>query len=116
MSLKKMTGLTGLPVCKNPGHVLNILYGKILRTLQMMPESSSYRRYTEEIVSYRAAIVAQSKSAEDIEKRIDCGQAEELIKQAENELDLARNLLISKPWEDIIAEPEVDQWIWPPTK
>nr|XP_014279289.1 NADH dehydrogenase [ubiquinone] 1 alpha subcomplex subunit 5 [Halyomorpha halys] len=114
MSLKKSTKLTGLAVCKNPAHVLTLLYGKIIRVLSDMPCSSAYRKYTEEIVSTRAAIVCACTSPDDIERFICCGQAEELILQAEKELLLARNLLLSKPWEPLITKPEPDQWVWPP--
>ncbi|CAH1398116.1 unnamed protein product [Nezara viridula] len=113
-SWKKSTKLTGLPVCKNPAHVLTLLYGKIIRVLNKMPASSAYRKYTEEIVSTRAAIVAACPCPEDIEKNICCGQAEELILQAERELHLAKNLLLTRPWEPLIAKPEPDQWLWPP--
>jgi len=81
-----------------------------------MPEDASYRKYTEEIVSHRAKIVQQSDTVEDIEKKINCGQAEELIIQAENELVLTRKMLAFKPWESIIAKPNADQWLWPPGK
>lgn len=58
----------------------------------------------------------QSESVESLEKQINCGQAEELIVQAENELVLTRKMLAFKPWESIIARPNADQWSWPPTK
>lgn len=101
-----------------------------------MPEDAAYRKYTEEIVSHRAKIVQQvhsyylfviplmyirliyfqSETVEDIEQKINCGQAEELIVQAENELVLSRKMLAFKPWEPIIARPNADQWLWPPGK
>lgn len=49
----------GLAVNPNPHHTLGALYGKILRTLQKMPEQSVYRKYTEQIVKERAAILQQ---------------------------------------------------------
>lgn len=49
----------GLAVAANPHYTLGTLYGKILRTLQKMPESSVYRRYTEQIVKERAAVLKQ---------------------------------------------------------
>lgn len=58
----------------------------------------------------------QSETVEDFEKKINCGQAEELIIQAENELILTRKMLVFKPWESIIAKPNADQWSWPPGK
>lgn len=49
----------GLAVAANPHHTLGALYGKILRTLQNMPETSVYRKYTEQIVRERAAVLSQ---------------------------------------------------------
>lgn len=52
------TGLTGLHVAKNPHHTLTALYNKILRAVAKMPQDAAYRRYTEQIVSERAKVVA----------------------------------------------------------
>ncbi|XP_063616105.1 NADH dehydrogenase [ubiquinone] 1 alpha subcomplex subunit 5 [Cydia splendana] len=114
--IKKTTGLMGLAVAQNPHHTLGALYGKILRTLKRMPETSVYRKYTEQIVRERAAVLTQTKDVFEIEKAINCGQAEELIVQAENELNLARKMLNWKPWEDLVARAPKGQWDWPPTK
>lgn len=58
----------------------------------------------------------QTKDVFEIEQRINCGQAEELIIQAENELNLARKMLNWKPWEPLMAKPPKGQWDWPPAK
>lgn len=47
----------GLAVAPNPHHTLGALYGKILRVLQKMPESSVYRKFTEQIVEERVAVL-----------------------------------------------------------
>ncbi|CAH2050745.1 unnamed protein product, partial [Iphiclides podalirius] len=114
--LKKTTGLVGVAVAANPHHTLSSLYGKILRTLQRMPPNAAYRKYTEQIVRERAAVLQQTKDAYELESKINCGQAEELIIQAENELNLARKMLNWKPWDPLIAKPPSGQWDWPPTK
>lgn len=111
--LKKTTGLTGLEVAKNPHHTLGVLYGKILRALQKMPESASYRRYTEQIVKDRAAIISKTECIATAEKEINCGQIEEVILQAEKELILARKMLGWKPWEPLVRKSPTDQWAWP---
>lgn len=49
----------GLAVAPNAHHTLGALYGKILRTLQKMPDNSSYKKYTEQIVRERAAVLQQ---------------------------------------------------------
>lgn len=113
---KVTTGLTGLAVAKNPHHTLGVLYGKILRTLQKMPENAAYRKYTEEIVNERAQIIKSNQSVDAIEKQIGCGQIEEVIVQAENELILARKMLNWKPWEPLVKEAPPNQWVWPPAQ
>ncbi|KAJ3642353.1 hypothetical protein Zmor_025148 [Zophobas morio] len=115
-AIKKTTGLTGLAVAKHPHHTLGVLYGKILRTLQKMPEEAAYRKYTEEIICERAEVLKRNSSVEGVEKQIKCGQVEELIVQAENELILARKMLTWKPWEPLLKEAPANQWVWPPAK
>jgi NADH dehydrogenase (ubiquinone) 1 alpha subcomplex subunit 5 len=51
-----------------------------------------------------------------VERKIGCGQVEELILQAENELILARKMLSWKPWEPPVTKPVPQQWTWPHTK
>ncbi|XP_077295909.1 NADH dehydrogenase (ubiquinone) subunit ND-13B isoform X1 [Arctopsyche grandis] len=114
-ALKKTTGLTGLAVAINPHHNLSVLYNKILRTLQQMPETAAYRKYTEQIINERSAVLKQTPIVAEVEKKIGCGQAEELIFQAENELVLARKMLIWKPWEPLVSKAPKGQWDWPPT-
>lgn len=54
--LFQTTGLVGLAVAANAHHTLNALYGKILRTLQKMPDCP-YKKYTEQIVRDRTCVV-----------------------------------------------------------
>ncbi|KAJ9588139.1 hypothetical protein L9F63_018497 [Diploptera punctata] len=115
-ALKKTTGLTGMAVAANPHHTLGALYSKILRAVQKMPPNAAYRKYTELIVKDRAEAVQTTKSVDELERKIGCGQAEELIVQAENELMLARKMLVWKPWEPLITNAVANQWTWPPTK
>ncbi|XP_055911030.1 NADH dehydrogenase [ubiquinone] 1 alpha subcomplex subunit 5 [Eupeodes corollae] len=114
--LKASTGLTGLAVCHNPHHVLSVLYGKIQRALTKMPSDAAYRKYTEKIVTERANLVNSTKDIPALEKAIGCGQVEELIVQAENELILARKMLGWKPWESLVKPAPAKQWDWPPAQ
>ncbi|XP_055384311.1 NADH dehydrogenase [ubiquinone] 1 alpha subcomplex subunit 5 [Condylostylus longicornis] len=114
--LKKSTGLTGLAVAVNPHHTLTGLYGKILRVLAKMPPDAGYRKNTEKIVQERANIVKTTPNVADVEKKINCGQVEELIIQAENELVLARKMLGWKPWEPLMKPIPEKQWDWPPAQ
>ncbi|KAL1378333.1 hypothetical protein quinque_003947 [Culex quinquefasciatus] len=115
-AIKKATGLTGMAVAKNPHHTLTALYNKILRAVAKMPQEAAYRRYTEQIVGERAKIVASTSSVKEIEQKVNCGQVEELILQAENELVLARKMLGWKPWEPLVKQAPATQWAWPPAQ
>jgi len=112
-AIKKTTGLTGLAVAVKPHHTLSVMYGKILRAIQQMPAEASYRKYTEQVVTERAQHVKNEPDVQKLEKLIGCGQVEELIIQAENELLLARNMLEWKPWEPLVKQAPPNQWKWP---
>lgn len=58
----------------------------------------------------------QTQDVFDIERKIGCGQVEELIVQAENELLLSRKFLSWKPWEPLQRHAPQRQWDWPPVK
>ncbi|CAH1170866.1 unnamed protein product [Phaedon cochleariae] len=113
---KITTGLTGLAVAAKPHHTLGVLYSKILRTLQKMPQDAAYRRHTEIIINERAQILKSNSDIEVVENQIGCGQIEEVIVQAENELILARKMLNWKPWEPLLREAPPNQWAWPPAQ
>ncbi|XP_073429508.1 NADH dehydrogenase [ubiquinone] 1 alpha subcomplex subunit 5 [Dendrobates tinctorius] len=111
--VKKTTGLVGLAVSQNPHDRLRILYTKILAALQTIPKDAAYRKYTEQIVNDRFSAVKTESSIEKLEEKINCGQIEEVIAQAENELYLVRKMSEWKPWEPLVEEPPADQWKWP---
>ncbi|XP_044575785.1 NADH dehydrogenase [ubiquinone] 1 alpha subcomplex subunit 5 isoform X1 [Cotesia glomerata] len=115
-NLKKTTFLKGLEVAKHPHHSLTNIYTRILRVLAKFPTTSAYRTSTEQIVKERAEIVKNTPDVETLEKKIGCGQVEELVVQAENELLLARKMAVWKPWEPLAEPIPKDQWTWPPHK
>ncbi|XP_062238573.1 NADH dehydrogenase [ubiquinone] 1 alpha subcomplex subunit 5 [Platichthys flesus] len=111
--VKKTTGLVGLAVSLNPHERLRILYSKILASVQTMPQDAAYRKYTEQLVSERYDHVKTEPDVEKLEKKINCGQIEEVIFQAECELSLSRKMSEWKPWEPLTEEPPTNQWKWP---
>ena len=112
--MKVSTGLTGLPVHPDGATQLRMLYGKILRVLDKMPAEAAYRQYTAGIISERLDVVNKNPhNLEKLEATINCGQVEELISQAEQELMLARKMVKWQPWEPLVEEAPPTQWKWP---
>uniref|UniRef100_A0A8C6UBU2 NADH dehydrogenase [ubiquinone] 1 alpha subcomplex subunit 5 n=1 Tax=Neogobius melanostomus TaxID=47308 RepID=A0A8C6UBU2_9GOBI len=111
--LKKTTGLVGLAVSQNPHERLRVLYSKILASLQTMPQDAAYRRYTEQLVGERLHHVAMEPNVDKLEQKINCGQIEEVIFQAECELGLSRKMSEWKAWEPLVEEAPPNQWKWP---
>ncbi|XP_036615758.1 NADH dehydrogenase [ubiquinone] 1 alpha subcomplex subunit 5 [Trichosurus vulpecula] len=111
--LKKTTGLVGLAVCETPRERLRLLYSKILDALEFMPANAAYRKYTEQITNERLNMVKEETDLQKLEDKLQAGQLEEVILQAENELSLARKMLTWKPWEPLVEEPPANQWKWP---
>lgn len=110
---KLTTNLTRLAVAKNPHHMLGVFYNKSLRALAKMPTDYAYRKHTEQIILERAEMVKSTQDVLELEKKIGCGQIEEVIIQAENELKLTRKVLEWKSWEPLENEPPANQWKWP---
>lgn len=61
--------------------VLCALYSKTLSLLQGFPKEAVYRQQTEQVVQQRLQIVQAESNVTTIEKKIGCGQVEELIDQ-----------------------------------
>eukprot|EP01136_Pigoraptor_vietnamica_P042873 Opistho-1_new@17543 len=57
--------------------------------------------------------VVQETDHAAIESKIGCGQVEELIVQAKDELQLAEKMTQWKPWERLVAPAPSNQWQWP---
>ncbi|VDP14458.1 unnamed protein product [Soboliphyme baturini] len=131
--LKTTTGLTGLNVSRNPHHYLKIVYNRILRGIQEIPEEAAYRKSVERIVGERLRLVETEPDPIKLEEKIGMGQLEEVITQfdlsflkslffadislakfqAEAELGLVRTMLKYKCWEPLVGKPQPDQWKWP---
>jgi NADH dehydrogenase (ubiquinone) 1 alpha subcomplex subunit 5 len=89
------------------------LYAKILDVLNQCPKNVAYRKYTEQITNEKLGMVEVEPDGKKLEDQLQGGQIEEVIRQAENELSLAKKMLLWKPWEPLVEEPPANQWKWP---
>lgn len=101
---------------KNPHLELAPLYKRILRVLEKFPKDYAYRKETEKLAKERLQIVKETADIKAVEEKIGCGQVEELIIQAKNEVSLVEKMLMWKPWEKLVQEAPLNQWTWPPHK
>ncbi|KAI6696383.1 hypothetical protein NL676_016502 [Syzygium grande] len=84
--VKQTTGIVGLDVVPNAREVLIELYGKTLKDIQ-----ASFTRH-------RLKVCQEEEDWETIEKRLGCGQVEELIEEARDELTLISKMIEWDPW------------------
>lgn len=56
--------------------------------LQEIPQDAVYRQNVEKVTKHRLKVCEEEQDWPQIEKRIQCGQIEELIAQAKDELEL----------------------------
>ena len=90
---KTATNVVGYPVVPNAREVLVSLYKKTLNDIQGIPATEGYHKHVTAFTNYRLRVVEnKSNSIESIESEINCGQIEELIEQAENELKLLEEM------------------------
>lgn len=91
--VKQTTGIVGLDVVPNARAVLIDLYSKTLKEIQAVPEDEGYRKAVESFTRHRLNVCKEEEDWEVIEKRIGCGQVEELIEEARDELTLIGKMI-----------------------
>ncbi|MED6118309.1 hypothetical protein PIB30_001539 [Stylosanthes scabra] len=96
--VKQTTGIVGLDVVPNAREVLIGLYRKTLKEIQAVPEDEGYRKAVESFTRHRLKVCEEEEDWENIEKRLGCGQVEELIEEAEDELKLIDKMIEWDPW------------------
>ncbi|XP_022551705.1 probable NADH dehydrogenase [ubiquinone] 1 alpha subcomplex subunit 5, mitochondrial isoform X4 [Brassica napus] len=84
---KQTTGIVGVDVVPNARAVLIDLYSKTL------PEDEGYRKAVESFTRHRLNVCKEEEDWEAIEKRLGCGQVEELIEEAQDELTLIAKMI-----------------------
>ncbi|XP_038993922.1 probable NADH dehydrogenase [ubiquinone] 1 alpha subcomplex subunit 5, mitochondrial, partial [Hibiscus syriacus] len=95
--VKETTGIVGLDVVPNARDVLIGLYNKTLKEIQSVPDVEGYRKAVESFTRHRLK-VCQEENWQMIEKRLGCGQVEELIEEAREELTLIGKMIELDPW------------------
>ncbi|KAL1206727.1 putative NADH dehydrogenase [ubiquinone] 1 alpha subcomplex subunit 5 [Cardamine amara subsp. amara] len=96
--VKQTTGIVGLDVVPNARAVLIDLYSKTLKEIQAVPEDEGYRKAVESFTRHRLNVCKEEEDWEVIEKRLGCGQVEELIEEARDELTLIGKMIEWDPW------------------
>lgn len=86
--VKETTGIVGLQVVPNAREVLINLYSKTLEEIKAVLEDEGYLQAVESFTRHRLHVCVEEQELEMIEKRIGCGQVEELIEEAQDELKL----------------------------
>ena len=91
--VKQTTGIVGLDVVPNARDVLIGLYRKTLKEIQAVPEDEGYRKAVESFTRQRLKVCEEEQDWEAIENRLGCGQVEELIEEAQDELKLISHMI-----------------------
>ncbi|CAH9114852.1 unnamed protein product [Cuscuta epithymum] len=96
--VKETTGIVGLEVVPNAREVLINLYRKTLDEIKAVPEDEGYRKAVESFTRHRLSVCLEEEDWESIERRLACGQVEELVEEARDELKLIGYMNEWKPW------------------
>lgn len=88
-------------------------YNTTLEALKRIPPTAAYRQATEAFTQQRLSIVESTENVEEIEAKINVGQIEEIIMQAEDELKLVGKIEEWKAWEPLETPPVEGQWVYP---
>lgn len=85
--------------CGPTVQTLTDLYKRTLDAVKSIPETATYRLNVEKITNYRMGIVNENEDITKIESTLNVGQIQEVIEQAEDELELIPHMVEWKPWE-----------------
>mmetsp|Transcript_5934 Transcript_5934/g.8636 ORF Transcript_5934/g.8636 Transcript_5934/m.8636 type:complete len:176 (-) Transcript_5934:342-869(-) len=104
---KTSTGLTGLKVDHDAIPKMLTKYQALLDTMANsdMPESYQYRTVVEKMCRYRIqACLDNPEDPDKVEELCNCGQVEELVDQADDEMEVLQMILERRWWERIPEE------------
>ncbi|CEP16699.1 hypothetical protein [Parasitella parasitica] len=110
---KASTRIAGIPVHPNPRSHLIQTYNTTLEALARIPSTAVYRQATESLTQQRLSIIESTENVDEIEAKINVGQIEEIIMQAEDELKMVAKIEEWKAWEPLEAPIPKGQWVYP---
>ena len=99
----------GLPVDPNACENIVVHYQALLDRMAAsdMPETAQYRVVVEKIANYRIKIAKENPDDPDlVEELCRCGQVEELVEQAKDEMQVLEMYLKERVWE-LVPDHEV---------
>ncbi len=83
-------------------------YQALLDKAQEMPETAQYRINVEKIARHRiSAATSFPEDPEKIEELCNCGQVEELVKQADDEM-IVMDMYLRNRWWEIVKEADIE--------
>lgn len=98
-TLMREPTVVGLPKDDDPRSTLKGLYKDMLAAISELPETAAYRRNVQTIAEYRLGVVESEEEIKVIEDRLGVGYIEEVIEQAQDELELIPHMKKWAPWE-----------------
>ena len=96
---KTSTGIPGVPVLPRGREILIRIYERYLDLLEQFEADAPYRLHMEKLTRGRLEVLLSTEDVFEIEDRIGCGQIEEMIEMAENEMRLLPFMLEHQPWK-----------------
>ena len=102
--MKATTGIVGMAVEPNAKPILTGLYQKTLAMLGDVP-AGDYKTTVEGLTKSRLAVIESTDDLTAIEAKIGCGQVEQLIEQAEDEIRLIPILLEARAFDPYDGSP-----------
>merc|ERR1719223_289926 len=105
---KTSTGLVGLAVDPDALPKMITKYGALLDKVKVMPETAQYRINIEQICNHRIkAATDHPEDPEKVEELCNCGQVEELVVQADDEM-IVMDMYIKNRWWEYVKPVEIE--------
>ena len=83
-------------------------YTALLEKAKQMPETAQYRKTIEAICNYRIKTAMENPDdPEKVEELCNCGQVEELVEQADDEMKVM-NMYLKERWWEMVKPVEIE--------